>query len=259
MKALLKRIIGPRLWGILKRILGKHRFDEIDLIYSLLNKRQTSRVMIDVGAHHGDSLIRFATTNWQVIAFEPDPTNRKVLETKFGKLDNVTISSSAVSSSSRANVTFYSSKQSSGISSLTPFHHTHRESAIVETVTLEQYLTRLRLKNVGFLKVDTEGHDLLVLRGFPWQKIKPEVILCEFEDRKTKILGYTYYDLASFLVGKGYDVFLSEWHPIIEYGKSHKWNCLKIFPADLDCQSAWGNMIAVPSGGDLSQALHRKI
>jgi len=76
------------------------------------------------------------------------------------------------------------------------------EGVEVETVRLDTLLTAHGSPRVTFLKVDTEGFDLPVLRTFPWQANRPMVVVCEFEDHKTVPLGYTYRDMADFLVNK---------------------------------------------------------
>ena len=43
-------------------------------------------VMIDVGAHHGSSLKKFAEAGWKIYAFEPDKNNRKILTENYGNL-----------------------------------------------------------------------------------------------------------------------------------------------------------------------------
>ena len=44
--------------------------DEIALIFHLFEGNSSSRVMVDVGAHWGSSLMRFACSGWSVYAFE---------------------------------------------------------------------------------------------------------------------------------------------------------------------------------------------
>jgi hypothetical protein len=83
--------------------------------------------------------------------------------------------------------------------------------------------------------------------------MKPSVVLCEFEDRKTLPLGHTYHDIANYLRGWGYEVIVSEWYPIAEYGQTHRWRRAVRYPVDLD-PYAWGNLLAVRPF-DLSRAM----
>ena len=212
--------------------------------------------MIDVGAHTGTALAHFLDRGWQIWAFEPDPGNRSKLEARLAthkNAGNVTLDTRCVSKVSESNLPFYSSEESTGISGLSAFRDTHREGQRVDTVSLLDYFSGQQMPAVDFLKIDTEGHDLFVLQGFPWERNKPRVIECEFEDLKTKPLGYTTEDMAQFLVDKGYTVYVSEWHPIIRYGQRHDWHRLQKYPCELASEETWGNLLAFSKAPDETQ------
>lgn len=140
--------------------------DEINLLFKTL-KRIDKGVMIDVGAHYGGSFARFVENGWLIYAFEPDDKNRKQLEKQYGSLSNVVVDERAVSNEKSGDVSFYRSEISSGISGLADFHSSHELSKKVGTITLKDYVSKQSIRDVDFLKVDTEGHDLFVLKGFP--------------------------------------------------------------------------------------------
>jgi hypothetical protein len=135
----------------------------------------------------------------------------------------------------------YISEESTGVSGLSPFLESHVVAGTVETVALRDVLVD---GHVDVLKIDTEGFDRSVLQGFPWDRDIPDVVICEFEDRKTIPLGYTTRDLGDFLVERGYQVWMSEWFPVVRYGIQHDWRRLVHFPSDLLDPEAWGNFIA---------------
>ena len=204
-------------------------------------------VMVDVGAHHGQSFRRFAADGWRVYAFEPDPVNRVVLVRRARGLPNVTVDSRAVATRDGDLVTLYTSSISTGISTLMPFHPTHRPSTQVATVRLDTYLSQV--EQVTVLKTDAEGYDMPILRTFPWHRLKPRAVISEFEDARSAGSGYTYRDMAEFLVDRGYSVFVSEWYPVVEYGRRHRWRSVREYPARLHDPRGWGNLIGVtPSG-----------
>jgi FkbM family methyltransferase len=219
-------------------------FDEVALVYAAL-RSDGPGVMVDVGAHHGASLLPFADDGWRVYALEPDARNRAVLLRRFGKRLNVSVDPRAVSSTDDEIVTLFTSDVSTGISSLAPFHASHRGSEQVKTVRLDTFLAGV--DRVSVLKTDTEGWDWPVLQTFPWERMRPRAIVCEFEDRKTMPLAYSYRDLANWLVALGYVVFVSEWYPVVEYGRRHRWRSLSRYPSPLADDRAWGNLIAVES------------
>jgi FkbM family methyltransferase len=220
------------------------QFDESQFVYELIHKQIVHPVMIDVGAHQGGSLDPFAKKGWRIYAFEPDPDNRKKLLMKTNGFPLVYIDSRAVTDKVIKSTPFYSSKESTGISCLNPFRETHQEVCRVSTTTLSAFCKEQNITSVDFLKIDTEGHDLMVLKGFPWDSINPKIILCEFENRKTVPLCYDFHKLAQFLIDKGYTVLVSEWHPIIRYGIKHDWCNLLLYPCQLTNSDSWGNLIA---------------
>jgi FkbM family methyltransferase len=241
-----------RMLGPFSRDRAAH-LDETDCIAQLIGTRPKGATMIDVGAHHGGALVPFLDKGWRVLAFEPDDANRRILLQRLAKhrsTQSASVDARAVSNESKQGLSFFRSEQSTGISGLSAFHPTHREAQRVDTVTLSEVLATRDVSAVDFLKIDTEGHDLLVLKGFPWDRFKPAVIECEFEDAKTVPLGYTFHDLASFLVEQGYKVFVSEWHPVLRYGIRHDWHRLLRYPCELADDKAWGNLLAFRDGID---------
>jgi len=221
--------------------------DETQWIAELCKESRESGVMIDVGAHHGSALAPFLDYGWHIFAFEPDKKNRACLferlkNSKFK--ENVSVDSSCVSNKSIQGIPFFTSEQSTGISELSAFHSTHKQSQTVDVTTLSVFLLDKELPSVDFLKIDSEGHDLFVLEGFPWDRAQPSIIECVFENSKTLPLGYEFHDLARFLVERQYTVFVSEWHPIIRYGISHDWCQLKRYPCELNSCDSWGNLLA---------------
>jgi FkbM family methyltransferase len=222
----------------LSALFGPRDFDEIRVINQVIG--DTPGMMLDVGAHQGHSLEPFVSRGWSAHAFEPDPANREILTSRC---PSVVIDPRAVSDVNGEHVPLFTSDVSTGITTLSPFHETHVPTNTVETVRLDTYIEESRIDAVDFLKIDIEGWDLAALRSFPWNTHKPKVILCEFEDNKTLRLGHDVNDMAQFLKSKGYDVIVSEWEPIVEYGTQHRWKRLARYPVTLD-RNSWGNLIA---------------
>jgi FkbM family methyltransferase len=238
------RTFGYEVINRIKNLISKSKstneFSEVYLIADFLRKCSRSSLMIDVGTHYGESAYPFLQMGWKVIGFEPDPAN-------FGKIKThrkLILCNKAVSNKSGLHLDFYISPQSSGISSLIKFHDSHKSKLIVETITLNDVLKKFKIEHIEFLKIDTEGNDLFVLEGLDFSRVKPRMILCEFENSKTEIAGYNTYQLGEILIKNGYVVFISEWEPIIHYGMPHKWSSLRRYPTELN-DNAWGNFIAV--------------
>jgi FkbM family methyltransferase len=245
--ALGKKTISVIQYRIIK--LFYSQIDENELCAQLLMSVRSCGVMFDVGAHYGTALKPFLDSNFKVYAFEPDRKNRDQLsanfQTSIGNL--LFIDARAVSDKNSTGIAFYSSGLSSGISGLSAFDASHSQSGSVETVTLQTFCEEKKVTAIDYLKIDTEGFDLNVLKGFDFENICPQVILCEFEDRKTLPLGYRWTDLADFLVSQGYIVLVFEWYPVRRYGAQHRFRELKQYPCLLKSDNAWGNLLAVRS------------
>jgi FkbM family methyltransferase len=181
--------------------------DETLVAYHLLLDRPSGAVMIDVGAHHGSALSAFQNRKWDVYAFEPDPKNREYLLNRFGDTPNVMIDPRAVGEEPEKGRVFYSSTESTGISGMLAFRDTHEQSATVDVTTVADIIKDRKIRHIDFLKIDVEGYDFGVLKGVPWDKMKPDVIECEFEDAKTKLLGHTWSDICDYLSKRGYTVY----------------------------------------------------
>jgi len=221
------------------------KLDEFRLAWNLIREKADNGILVDVGAHMGSGpLESIVKSKWDVYAFEPDPKNRAALTSKFADHKNIVISDEAVSNSIETDVDFFSSDVSTGISGLTAFHESHEKSATVSTTTLDAIIKRHELDHIDLLKIDVEGHEMSVLQGLDFDKLKPRLVVAEFEDSKTKLHGYDSRDLANFFVRHGYKVFASEWHPIEQYGANHSWRCFKSYPCEIQTTS-WGNFIAV--------------
>ena len=225
------------------------QIDENELCAQLVMSIRSCGVMFDIGAHRGTALKPFLDNNFVVYAFEPDKKNREQLSTNFQtSVDDVLhIDPRAVSDQNSSGNIFYSSELSNGISGLSAFDESHSKSGVVDTVTLETFCNEKKLTAIDYLKIDTEGFDFNVLKGLNFEKITPQVILCEFEDRKTLPLGYKWTDLANFLESQGYIVLVFEWYPIRQYGDQHRFRELKRYPCLLRKDNAWGNLVAVRS------------
>lgn len=219
--------------------------DESEIIFTFCRGVHDG-VLLDVGAHVGNTLAPFAERQWRVHAFEPDPENRAELERHFGSWPNVTILPNGLSDMT-GRLVLWKSDASTGASSLQPFTAEHKPHTEVDVITLTDYVRRERLKRVTVLKIDVEGYELRVLRGFPWDDLRPDAVVVEFEDFKTTSLGYDWHDLASFLLERGYAVLVSEWYPVVTYGAAHRWRGFKRYPSELADRNAWGNLLAVPA------------
>ena len=209
--------------------------NENKIIRSLLPDKG---VMIDAGAHTGQSFRPFI--GWQIYAYEPDPE----IASRIPLYTGVTVIKKALSDIPSKSKPFYKTYESKGMSSLLAFRPSHKHAFDVEVITLDDEIDRLGIDQVDYLKTDVEGYDLMVLKGFPWEKIRPSIVMSEFGNSKTELLGYTHDDLAMFMIDRDYKVIVSEWvqAPYVNGRYQHKWLGFYRYP----CPKRilwWGNMI----------------
>ena len=133
-----------------------------------------TRCMIDVGAHHGTSLAPFLHAGWNVHAFEPIEANRRRLSDSFPASERLVIRGEAISSTSGTGMLHLALNLDG---TLHEYHHSleqisddpwHKKGPVVTVpiMSLDDLVARSELpRQVGFLKIDTEGHDLAVLKG----------------------------------------------------------------------------------------------
>ncbi len=227
------------------RSVGAH-LDETAIVARLLSgRRGRKHVMIDVGAHFGTSASYFEEMGWTIHCFEPDPANRVKLEQRYAGVSAVSIDARAVGDEPKRDVLFYASQESTGISGLSAFRESHEEVGRVDVTTVEEIIRERSISSIDFLKIDVEGFDYAVLKGVPWETIRPDVVECEFEDAKTIPMGHRWRDTAAYLVARDYTVYISEWHPIIRYGIPHDWRRINLFTESTEIPAdAWGNLLA---------------
>lgn len=239
---------------------SNQNIDESALIEEFFRADTQRGVMLDVGAHFGGTSKPFIDMGWKVVAFEPDKKKHRVLRELAQSHRNFKLQTCAVGSEPQEDVQFFTSEESTGIASLVPFRESHTGASLVAVRTLRDVLESMNIDRVDYLKIDAEGYDLRVIQGFPFERMTPRVVLCEFEDAKTTKIGYSTDDLGKALIDLGYSVYMSEWHPIVRYGITHRWRSLREYPCALTDQAGWGNFIAVRPGEDerkLRNILHR--
>lgn len=261
MKALRSAVVSRLPRPVIRKLRGAKRslvrdwIEEAEFVAAMAPNRSgsTGPVLVDVGAHCGAVTFMFLEKGWSAVAYEPDPSNREQFQQRIGANPHVQLSTSAVSDKPAASASLFTSSTSTGISTLSAFHQSHKPTATVEVVTLADDLRARHVKRVDFLKVDIEGFDLLALKGFDWT-YAPRFVLYEFEDRKTTSLGYSLSDSSAYVADRGYHLVYSVWEPIVEYGARHRWRGLfSTPPADAD--KCWGNVLCFRDQADAARCL----
>ena len=128
-------------------------------------------IVIDVGAHIGSFSILAATMARRVLAFEPEPSNYRMLKKNrdLNRLENLSLFEMAVSGSDGHQALSVYEASSTGNHSLYAMGSKRVVERDVETISLREIMKREGLPQVDFLKLDCEGaeHDIL-------RKMSPE-------------------------------------------------------------------------------------
>jgi FkbM family methyltransferase len=173
---------------------------------------QPGSTFVDVGANIGLYSAYAAACvgkSGHVYAFEPDASNFQMLRRNMDYCSNaasIFLVESAVSDDvSVSELTFYVLTTSAGIhpqSSLRPSLEGMREVKVKNT-TLDQFFGDK--PRFDFVKIDTEGAEMQVLKGGAEVIKRDRPVLCiEYHGGKCKDFGYSVEELEEYVKGLGY-------------------------------------------------------
>lgn len=166
-------------------------------------------VVFDVGANRGDwaALVLELHPLATIHCFEPAPATARQLAQRFEKNRSVTVHAAALSDHIGTAALFDGPDDSQN--SLVPRGmqaDAHRSTPVV-VLTGDQTLSQLGLDRVDLLKIDTEGHDLTVLRGFEKSLQLGRIPIIQFEYNGLSIYSRTLLlDFYEYLGPLGYRI-----------------------------------------------------
>jgi len=142
---------------------------------------------IDIGGNIGNysAALREHEPNAKIHIFEPSTTNIMKLSDRFINDNNIHIVPVALSDKA-GYATLYSNEPGSGLGSLTKRRLTHFSIPFdcmetVNTMTFEEYWKdKLSYHAIDLVKIDAEGHELNILKGFGESFNKIQAIQFEF-------------------------------------------------------------------------------
>jgi FkbM family methyltransferase len=188
-----------RRYRILQR-LGESN-PEVQLVRSLCDP---DRVSLDIGAAVGEFTIAMLAASRSVIAFEPQPIPARTLAAMFDAVGSQ-VRVQAVALSDRPGVTKMRVLESDPGRSTIDSGNALNDADGSRVGTIEVQVRRLddlELDDVGFIKIDVEGHELAVLRGAAdtLRRNRPTLIV-EAEERHHR---HAVAATNEFLAGLGY-------------------------------------------------------
>lgn len=192
-------------------------------IINFFNKKKIKlEYIIDVGAHHGETIDLFLK-NFEpkkIYSFEASPDNFNILEKKIKKYEikirkSIQIENLALGKNNRIdkfNQTLESSSSTFNQLNIESSYFSKKKLFLglkkndkffkeidLKIVTLDSYFSREKLEKADLLKIDTEGFEFEILQGFKQNINKIEYILFEhhYDDMIKK--NYKFSDINQFL------------------------------------------------------------
>lgn len=165
-------------------------------------------VVFDVGAHLGQTAFTFLKRNPAALihCFEPAPANYTYLQSAMVAWKNTTLWKLALSS--RAGTALLHLKEVSSTHSLVNSNGS-KEVEKVEVQTVDAFCYLHDIDKIHFLKIDTEGADLEVLKGAEEMlgQSKIDFIQVETSTRKDVESFISFHEVEMFMGQHGYELF----------------------------------------------------
>jgi FkbM family methyltransferase len=204
----------PRLVFLLRRLRGANYEREMELLDLLCDRNRPS---LDVGAKIGMYTWRIRKHSSEVIAFEPIPMFNRILRAVFkgrrGRVEPYAVSDRRGTAKMRLPYG-HDGKPKFGRSTIDPANRFDPEiigrtdEIEVETRRIDDY----DLADVGFIKIDVEGHELAVLAGAEATVARHKPILlieCNDEHQPDAIAR-----LSDWLEGHDYNTVFLDGHEL---------------------------------------------
>lgn len=187
------------------------RYDALQVKW-LTSHLHEGDIALDIGAHCGMYSILMAAKcgqTGQVVAFEPDPYARKLLDENLRlnpHLKRPIVERSACSDEVGDAILFSrgGNAQSSLARSGVEFSPSHKSDEIrVSTVTLDAYLSEHRLPVPRCIKIDAEGAEIRILKGAKQILESGAEVVCELHPYAWPEFGSTLADLKQMAAAAG--------------------------------------------------------
>ncbi|HTO36117.1 MAG TPA: FkbM family methyltransferase, partial [Flavobacterium sp.] len=141
---------------------------ELALIKKLKSELPQKAVIFDVGSNNGQYLQLLLNymkdLNPVIHCFEPDKYAYQKLVARFSKYDNVVLNNFALGAVEETTL-LYGKKEGGVDSSLIKPDNENLEEFSVEVKKIDDYCVENNICNIDFMKIDTEGFEMNVLKG----------------------------------------------------------------------------------------------
>ncbi len=138
---------------------------EIALIERVASVLPKNPIVFDVGANEGDYLKHWIAHNAVIHAFEPGAEAFEILKTTY---TDAAVMNQLALGAVEGEVDFYKEEHDNKLNSLVKRNHSKHQwskGSQVECKTLDTYCVVHNIAAIDFLKIDTEGYEMEVLKG----------------------------------------------------------------------------------------------
>ena len=193
---------------------NSYSFNAVDLIVNYIFKNKKKGFYLDIGAQHpisNNNTYLLFKRGWSGINIDLDKKNIELFDIIRPK--DINLNYAISSSISEKKLFFYHDKSpiNTLVKEVSNFQKaTVKEIKSIKTITLNKVLENLEFdKEIDYINIDVEGHELAVLEGFDLTKYKPNVISIEYLDLKMKCLELKNNDLSRVIKSEFYKLLVS--------------------------------------------------
>ena len=211
----IKRLLfywAPGLAVAVAKLISPARRLELEAVQAIVPRE---RLAIDIGASWGLYTLVLQRCTALVVAFEPNPTKAEYLNRVFRKM-NVTVHAVALSdrSGNAELVVPIAASALATIEAANPLSATRGPSTVRLNVAL-RCLSDFEFRDVGFIKIDVEGHELSVLSGAQQLLVRDKPIICIEIERRHNPNGFE--RVFNLLLGLGYSAFFLDAQRVVNF------------------------------------------
>lgn len=181
--------------------------------YLMAGQHLDSGVIMDIGANMGNYSIMLRKNNIRlpIYAFEPHPVAFRKLQEVAAVHDFTPVPQGAGEVSTHAAMYDYRGNGGSEHASMYKdvIEHLHKgqaEEVAIMLTTIDEFVALNNISKIALLKIDTEGHELSVLKGAHQTIAKGLVSVIQIEFNEMNIISRTFFkDIVDIL--PGYDFY----------------------------------------------------
>ena len=199
-----------------------YSFNAVDLIIDYIFKDKINGFYVDIGAQHpiaNNNTYLFFKRGWTGINIDLDVKNIELFN--ISRPNDINLNNAISSSASKKKLFFYHDKSpiNTLVEDVSNFQNaTVKEIKTVKTITLNKVLENLSFdKEIDYMNIDVEGHELDVLKGFDLIRYKPNVISVEYLDLKMKYLEFKNNDLSRVLDSDFYKLLIKNDYQFVNW------------------------------------------